>query len=206
MKTIIITLFVSLFIVSCSNNKNEHEKLEETNISKKIKQNDERLLFPDFVALNETDFKKFKESKSSKWFKSGDENLYFVPYTDYSITTLILTNEKLTDKYFIGLLTAEKINAADEINAIKIGPIITDKKIKLGVSKQYVEQIYGESDSLEISGNKESIFWNFKMKDNRKEYLGGNLTPFILEGLEFSVEMTFKNNRLTTLIYSYEVP
>ncbi|KQC34288.1 hypothetical protein AAU57_13785 [Nonlabens sp. YIK11] len=51
---------------------------------------------PDFFDINASQFSQFKED-SSKWFISSDgkSNLYFVPYTDYSITTAILTEKKL---------------------------------------------------------------------------------------------------------------
>src|SRR5690606_38254195 len=171
----------------------------ETEISKKS-------IFPDFISLTETDFEKFKKGNNSKWFKFGNQKLYFIPYTDYSITTLILTNETLKNEELIELLKVDKIIVDDSINAINTSEFITDKKIKLNVSKDLVEKVYGKSDSIKTENGNETLFWNFVMDEKREDYDVGNLKPFIHNELGFLVEMTFKNDSLKTLIYKYEVP
>ena len=52
----------------------------------------------------------------------------------------------------------------------------------------------------------ETLYWTFTMNENRNNYEFGNLKPFVHDGLEFSAEMIFKNSKLKTLIYNYQIP
>lgn len=204
MKAFTLGILVVLLSFSCS--KNNENKISSKSQTDSKPKNIQKSIFPDFINLSETDFEKFEKGKNSKLFQYKNQKLYFVPYTDYSITTLILTNEILKDKNLIGLLKAEKIIVEDTINAIKTTEFITDKKIKLDVSKSFVEKIYGKSDSIITKNGTEILFWNFLMNENRKDYVDGNLKPFVHNGLGFSAEMTFKNDSLKTLIYKYDIP
>lgn len=206
MKTLIKLIPMIFLIFSCSNNK-ESQKETLSIISDEIKTEiPTKSIFPDFIALTETDFHKFEKGNNSKWFKFRNQKLYFIPYTDYSITGLILTNERLKNEELIELLKFDEIIVVDSINAISTSEFITDKKIKLNVSRDFVEKIYGKSDSIKTENGNETLFWNFVMDENRGHYKYGNLKPFVHNELGFSVEMTFKNDSLKTLIYNYQVP
>lgn len=204
----IIKGFLSLSIFfSCSKKEIEQEKLPEIiPLSKGKVKNLESSIFPDFILLNKNDFEKYKNGNSSKWFINGNEKLFFIPSDNYSIKALLLTNKKNTDKGLISFLNIYNINFNDEKNAIKLRNIETDKKIKLGVSKEYVENIFGDPDfPIKNVEGFEILYWTFSMKDDRKNYMNNNLTPTILRGKEFSVEMTFEKNKLINLMYAYNV-
>ena len=72
---------------------------------------------PDFFNLNNSQFNQFKED-GSKWFISSNRRskLYFVPYTDYSITTAILTEMGVTDSNLLSLLQFEGIQINNHKN------------------------------------------------------------------------------------------
>lgn len=202
MKNSIKGFLIVFTILSCSKNKKtntENYDISKTELSSKS-------IFPDFITLSGSDFAKFEKGNNSKWFKSKSQKLYFLPYADYTITTLVLTTEALKDIDLIELLKADEINVEDSLNAIKTKEFITDKGIKLHVTKEFVEKIYGKSDSTKKAGENEIWFWNFKMNENRKNYSSGNLKPFVHNGLEFSAELTFRNDSLKTLVYKYDVP
>ena len=74
------------------------------------------------------------------------------------------------------------------------------------MSKIFVEKIYGKPDSTKINNGNETLYWTFTMNENRNNYEFGNLKPFVHDGLEFSAEMIFKNSKLKTLIYNYQIP
>lgn len=201
MKNLTILLLV-LTIFSGCHKKQENKTIITKNhiVEKKIEL---RKIFPDFIQLKKTDFNQYEYGKNSKWFLNNSDKLYFIPYTDYSVTNIILTNRELEDKNLIGLLNADGININDNLNAIKIDKIETNKKISLGISKKYAEEVFGQPDFE----NYNVLKWNFKMLDNDKNYIGGYLKPFIHEDLGFNIEMSFdENDKLHTLIYSYDVP
>jgi hypothetical protein len=197
---IIFFLFINIFS-SC--NKQQGNKAIITKkhvVEKKIEL---RKIFPDFIQLKEVDFDQYEHGKNSKWFLNNSNKLYFIPYTDYSVTNIILTNRKLEDKNLIDLLNTEGININDSLNAVKIDKIETNKKISLGISKKYAEEIFGQPNFEKHNVLK----WNFKMLSNDKNYIGGHLKPFIHDDLGFDIEMSFdEKDKLHTLIYSYEVP
>ena len=205
-KAVLKGVLAIFLIVSCSKN-NKSEQINSQKIAKinKIKIA-EKTIFPDFIHLSETDFEKFANGENSKWFRFKNQKLFFIPYTDYSITTLILTDEPLKNKKLIELMKADKIMVEDSLNSIETTEIQTDKKIKLGMSKIFVEKIYGKPDSTKINNGNETLYWTFTMNENRNNYEFGNLKPFVHDGLEFSAELIFKNSKLKTLIYNYQIP
>jgi hypothetical protein len=166
-----------------------------------------RYLTPDFFEIDTSQFEKFKSGRFAKWFVTKDRKsrLYFVPYTDYSITTTVLTGSDKLPKDIMGLLDFEGIKYHDIDKAIQSKDIISKKGFKLGTTKQFAINIYGTPKSKKKNGDFETLTWNFKMKEGIK-HKDGLLTPFILDGLAFDIELTFKQNRLYTLIYRYEVP
>ncbi|MFI2744215.1 hypothetical protein ACG2LH_15885 [Zhouia sp. PK063] len=207
MKFTLNVILLIFLMVSCSKNKKNHAvALQYIHTDKGKTLISKKTIFPDFINLSEADFEKFEKGKNSKWFKYHNQKLYFLPYTDYSITTLILTAENLKDKHFINLFKADEIIIEDSIHAIPSNEFITDKGIKLNNSKSMVEKIYGKPDSIKVTSKNETMYWNFIMNENRKNYNNGNLKPFVYNGIEFSAKMTFENDSLKTLIYEYEVP
>ena len=108
-KAVLKGVLAIIFIVSCSKN-NKSEQINSEKIAKinKIKIA-EKTIFPDFIHLSETDFEKFANGENSKWFRFKNQKLFFIPSTDYSITTLILTDELLKNKKLIELMKADKI-------------------------------------------------------------------------------------------------
>lgn len=166
-----------------------------------------KYLTPDFFEIDSSQFEKFKSGRFANWFvtKRTKSRLYFVPYTDYSITTAILTGSDKLPKDIIELLDFEGIKYHDIDNAIHSKDFISRKGFKLGITKQFAINIYGMPKSKKKNGDFETLTWKFKMKEGIK-YKGCHLTPFILDGLAFDVELTFRQNLLYTLIYRYEVP
>jgi len=162
---------------------------------------------PDFFNINASQFSQFKED-GSKWFISsnGKSNLYFVPYTDYSITTAILTETEITDSNLLSLLQFEGIQINNHKKTIEIDTIQTKKGIKLGLSIDEVKEILGVPNTAEQVENKNLLVWQFVMLENGESNKVGGLRPFIIEGLEFIAEMEFIDNKLTQVVYKYAVP
>lgn len=162
---------------------------------------------PDFFEIDSLQFEKFRSARYSNWFITKDRKsgLYFVPYTDYSITTAVLTGDHKLPEDIKNLLYSEGIKYQDTVHAIRSTGFVSRKGFKLGVSKEYALKIYGAPKTKKKNGDRETLSWNFKMKEGVK-YKDGTLTPFILDGLAFDVELTFRKNKLYTLIYRYEVP
>lgn len=162
---------------------------------------------PDFFNLNTYQFNQFKED-DSKWFISTDKRskLYFVPYTDYSITTAILTETEITDLNLLSLLQFEGIQVNNHKKTIEIDTIQTKKGIKLGLSIDEVKGIFGVPKTAEQTENKKILIWQFVTIENVESNKVGGLRPFIIEGLEFIAEMEFIDNKLTQVVYKYEVP
>jgi len=167
-----------------------------------------KYLTPDFFEIDTSQFEKFKSGRFAKWFVTKDRKskLYFVPYTDYSITTAFLTESEKFPKDIIELLDFEGIRYHDIEKAIQSKHIISKKGFRLGTTKQFAIEIYGTPKSKKKNGDFETLTWNFRMKEDTIKYKYGFLTPYILNGLAFDIELTFRKNRLYTLIYRYEVP
>ena len=162
---------------------------------------------PDFFNLSDSQFGQFKQD-GSQWFISSDgkSRLYFVPYTDYSITTAILTEEEIKDPELVKLLQFEGVQISNPEKAIEIDQIVSKKGIKLGLTIEAVKEIFGVPDSLRREKGKKLMVWHFKMRESQSENKVGGLKPFIIEELEFVAEMEFFENRLTKVVYKYEVP
>jgi hypothetical protein len=223
----LIYLIIFFSIVSCNQNKSNIDKpnissedivldkpkdIDKTKAvkiteSKVLKQKKNKTISPDFFKINNSDFSQFK-TDNSKWFIDTNENsrLYFVPYTDYSITTAILTSKKIKDKKLIRLLQSEGIKMNDLNNTIRLNDIKSDKGIKLGMSTSQIKEVFDMPNSEIINGETKILKWNFVTSvDNLNEKVGG-LRPFLEQGLEFKIKMIFVNEKLFTLIYNYEVP
>ncbi len=221
MKSLVYILSL-VILISCNQNHSKQNELnltskniesinpktEESTDSKQAETNiiKFREIKPDYFEIDQKDFEKY-EDDNSKWFinSSGTDKLYFVPYTDYSITTAILTNEKLKEKE-LEFLKVEGIKVDDLEKSIKIENIKSKKGITLGLTINQVKEILGQPDEKKNEYNREFLKWNFIMKeDNSEEQIGG-LKPFILKGIEFTAEMEFLDHKLTRLIYRYDVP
>ena len=162
---------------------------------------------PDFFEISDTQFNQFKED-GSKWFISSDRKsrLYFIPYTDYSITTAILIEKEITDSNLISLLQFEGIRINDLEKTIELDIIQTKKGIKLGLSIDEVKELYGDPNMTSQLNDKDILEWNQVMLDNGESNKVGGLRPFVIDGLEFIAEMEFIDNKLTQVVYKYEVP
>lgn len=202
-------------IVQVESPKEEKEVIIEehtttSNIPSEIQENKPNYsngIQPDFFNINASQFSQFKED-GSKWFISSDgkSNLYFVPYTDYSITTAILTEKKITDPELISLLQFEGIEINNHKKTIEIERIQTEKGIRLGLSINEVKKIFGTPDSVSQVNDRDLLRWRFVMLENEESNKVGGLKPFIMEGLEYVAEMEFAENKLTKVVYKYEVP
>ncbi|KQC34289.1 hypothetical protein AAU57_13790 [Nonlabens sp. YIK11] len=69
-----------------------------------------------------------------------------------------------------------------------------------------VKKIFGTPDSVEQVNDKDLLEWRFVMLENEESNKVGGLKPFVLGGLEFLAEMEFTENKLTKVVYKYEVP
>jgi hypothetical protein len=166
-----------------------------------------KFITPDLFEINDTQFEKFKSGKYENWFVTKDRTarLYFVPYTDYSITTAILTESDKLPKDITGLFNSEGIQYRAADKAILSENFVSKKGFKLGVTSGFAINIYGKPNVKKKTGDLETLTWNFQMKEPGT-YKSGSLTPIIVDGLAFDVELTFKKDRLHTLVYRYEVP
>lgn len=167
-----------------------------------------KLLTPDYFDISTDDFIRY-ENKEINWFISADGlcRLYFVPYTDYSITTAILTNTVLRDTNLIHLLNLEKITYADTTKAQKVKRLESKVGIRLGSTYEEVTAKFGvpETEFRILNGTK--AVWSFNMVEDESNSFSGGLKPFIMDGLEFRCEMTFDlEDKLILLVYRYQVP
>ena len=161
----------------------------------------------DFFPIEEAAFNQYKEA-ASQWYISADKKsrLYFIPYTDYSITTAILTAGEIRDKKLLQLLQAEGIDTNDWDRAITLEEISSQKGIRLGLELEEMVEIYGAPISEKTVGQHQILTWEFLMQEGKKDAEIGGLRPFVLRGLGFSCEMEFKEGKLSQLIYRYDVP
>ena len=197
-----ISLYLSKTQIFPSVTSTSFKTIESSRLNDSLKD-----LTPDFFEIDSSQFEKFKSGRFANWFVTKDmkSRLYFVPYTDYSITTVVLTKSDKLPKDIMELLDFEGIKYHDIDNAIQSKDFTSRKGFKLGITKQFAINIYGIPNSKKKNGEFETLAWNFKMKEGIK-YKDGFLTPFILNGLAFDIELTFRKNLLYTLIYRYEVP
>lgn len=166
-----------------------------------------KTIFPDYFQLSESSFNDFK-ADNSKWFIdiNGTHKLYFIPYTDYSITTAILTSEKIKDSQLIDLLQSEGIKIKDQSKSIKLTDIKSKKGISLGMSINDVKAVFNNPTFQNQTNDTTNLEWKFTMLEGDLNIKNGNLTPFILEGLEFSIDMKFLKDKLIKVVYKYQVP
>lgn len=222
MKQNLITIIIILFsMISCKDDRkkditpkkeikklyNSNQNLDKNSIPRNIIDTT-NLVSPDFFIIPENAYEKYKLEKTANWFISDDKKskLYIVPYTDGSITTAVLTVDKIPDTSFLNLIISEGTKVDDYKNAIKVSKLISKKGITLGLDKDKVISIFGANYKKEIYNSEIDIYiWESKMKENANDLIGG-LRPFILNGLEHIAIAYFKNNKLIAIIYSYEVP
>jgi len=222
MKKNILNLLV-IILLSC---KNETEKV--INIEKKVEENKHgdtiesskiikieensmdttNLSQPDFFELPQDVFEEYKKGKIANWFISIDKKskLYIVPYTDYSITTAVLTEDKIPDSNFLNLIISEGTKVEDQENAIKVSTLSTIKGIALGLDKTKVISILGKNYQIQNYDPKNEVLkWENSMKESEKDKSGG-LRPIILNGLSHNSIAYFRKNKLSAIIFTYEVP
>lgn len=163
---------------------------------------------PDYFEISNEGFIRY-ESKEINWFisKDGLSRLYFVPYTDYSITTAILTSKLPMDSNLISLLDWERIEFRDTSKASKVKSLESKKGIKIGLTFDEVKSKFGIPDKEVQVGDEKKVTWSFDMKEDDLEARFVGLKPFIMEGLGFTSEMTFDSeDKLIELVYQYQVP
>lgn len=190
---------------------NQHEDTIESSKIIKTEENSidtSKLSQPDYFDLPKDVFEKYKNGKTANWFISKDKKskLYIVPYTDYSITTAVLTEEKIPDSSLLNLIISEGTNVKDQENAIKVSTLSTIKGITLGLDKTKVISILGNNYQIQSYDSKyEVLKWENSMKESEKDKSGG-LRPIILNGLSHNSIAYFRKNKLSAIIYTYEVP
>lgn len=190
---------------------NQHEDTIESSKIIKTEENSidtSKLSQPDYFDLPKDVFEKYKNGKTANWFISKDKKskLYIVPYTDYSITTAVLTEEKIPDSSLLNLIISEGTNVKDQENAIKVSTLSTIKGITLGLDITKVISILGNNYQIQSYDSKyEVLKWENSMKESEKDKSGG-LRPIILNGLSHNSIAYFRKNKLSAIIYTYEVP
>lgn len=166
-----------------------------------------RKIVPDYFRISEKEFREFK-SGNSKWFydPSTKSKLFLVPNTDYSITTAVLTNSNIIDEKLRVLIESEALNIDSFGNSIRMKKIRSQKGVELGLMLNDLKKIFGTPTAENDNGIEQSLKWKFEMIEDDAEGVIGGLKPFFLEGLLFEIEMEFINNKLSKLVYKYEVP
>lgn len=98
-----------------------------------------KYMVPDFFEIDSAQFKKFISGHSARWFVTSDTSarLFFVPYTDYSITTAVLTESDTLPKNIMNLLDFEGVKYKDISNAIRSKNFVSRKGFRSGVSRQF---------------------------------------------------------------------
>lgn len=178
------------------------------NQDKQIEIDTTKLLRPDFFELPQEAYEKYKSGKTANWFISENKlsKLYIIPYTDGSLTTAILTEDKIPDSNLLNMIVAEGAKIMDGENAIKVTNLVSKKGISLGLDKEKVVSILGENyQEINNSSNIVILTWESGMKENPKDVNGG-FRPFIMKGLNHKSIAYFKKNKLSAIIYTYEVP
>jgi hypothetical protein len=193
-------------MISCEDERKENIIAKDTIPKNRI--DTTNLVSPDFFEIPVNAYEKYKLGKTANWFISDDKKskLYIVPYTDGSLTTAVLTADKIPDTAFLNLIISEGTKVNDDKNAIKVSKIISKKGITLGVDKEKLIAAFGINYKKEIQNSEiDKFVWESKMKENANDLKGG-LRPFVLNGLEHISIAYFKNNKLIAIIYTYEVP
>ncbi len=175
--------------------------------SPKLKKEQSKKIQADYFPIPNNKFEEYK-SNSVKWFRTANNNskLYLVPYTDYSITTAILTSNKLVSSDIISLLKSERIPINDFQNAIIIDSIVSKRGIRIGNSPKDLLQIFGAPKTRNHSESQLTLGWSFNMLATETDDQVGGLRPFIINDLGFEVKAIFESDKLTTVIYKYQIP
>lgn len=212
----LIYILLVLNLLSCiqkekTKSKNEFSESKKFNTNvindSSVKSEKTKKISPDYFSIPLNGFREF-ENDNTKWFISSDKKskLYIVPYTDYSITTTILTADKITDKGILNLLEGERIQIDDKLKSIELDNIVSKYGLKIGSLKNEAEKIFGKPYRIESKGYEEKLIWDFVMLEDTIGRKVGMLKPFIMNELEFVVEIIFVNDKLEQLIYRYAVP
>jgi hypothetical protein len=221
---------VFIILTSC-NSKNQKLNNVPTNNDSSVRHSEEKISFSDTtkrrdtISVNKNRFDyiepdvfifakdeiiNYQESKTFPYFTSNELNcnLFFIPYTDGSVLTAILCKEFNIPNEYKNLLTSEGLNLKNKNTIpIQVIRIQTFKGINIDTRKKEFIDIFGNPDSTAIKNGIEILNWSFKMKETQsKQFDSRKLQPFILNGLQFDIELHFKKNDLITLIYNYEVP
>ncbi len=163
---------------------------------------------PDVFIFSDEEFFKYEASNNFPYFKSNKVNcnLFCEPYTDGSVTNAIMCRGfKMPDVWMNGLVSEGF--SVKETKPFQIEKIQTLKGININTRRSKIIDIFGNPDSTITKNGIDQLFWDFKMKESKsKQYDSRKLQPFLLKGLQFDIEMHFKNEELILLIYSYEVP
>ena len=163
---------------------------------------------PDVFIFSNEEFLKYEASNNFPYFKSNklNCNLFCEPYTDGSVTNAIMCRGFKMPNVWMNELVSEGFNVI-ETKPIQIERIQTLKGININTPRSKIIDIFGKPDSTITKNGIDQLFWDFKMKESKsKQYDSRKLQPFLLNGLQFDIEMQFKNQELILLIYSYEVP
>lgn len=221
----IFYLFFILEVIACQNKKNKldiknkktdtiiNDSSSVINISDTLVHKDflipiidsSKFIEPDIFFISDTEY---NNSKIYPFFRSkkSKSNLFFVPYTDGSITTAILCRDFNMPNPCKELLISEGFNLKNTV-PILINKIRSIKGIDINSKKIDFIKLYGKPDSTEIKNDIEILYWNLQMRESdSKIYDYRKLQPFLLNGLQFNVELHLKKDELFTLIYGYEVP
>ncbi len=199
---VVLILLVAAVLCSCKNNR------VSTMDTAVVLESKATPVLIDFFEVSKESFEKYKTNAYS-WFisKDGQSKLYIVPYTDYSLTRAILTNDTPMDTNLVEMLNWEGIEFENESKAVRVNQIISKKGVKLGLSLAEVRSIYGKPESESQLDDGTRAIWSFEMSEKESDYLDGGLRPFVVEGLEFRSEMIFDSNDiLTNVLFEYEVP
>jgi len=218
-----VTKLLILLLISCNNESNKvvvaekqiltqsldsTEQNKNSEIVAQIEVDTTNLISPDYFDIPQDAYKKYEKGKTANWFITEDKKskLYIVPYTDGSLTTAVLTEDKIPDSNLLNLVISEGTKVADIENSIKVANLVSKKGISLGLDKEKVVSIFGKNYQEQ---NKNSDFkvliWESGMKESKNDVNGG-LKPFVLNGLNHKSIAYFKKNKLIAIIYTYEVP
>lgn len=217
------TKIIILFLISCNNEsrkvvaeekQTQNQSTDSTEQNKSIENvaqieiDTTKLIRPDYFDIHQDAYQMYEKGKTANWFitENKKSKLYIVPYTDGSLTTAVLTEDKIPDSNLLNLIISEGTKVADKENAIKVSTLVSKKGISLGLEKEKVISILGQNYQGENkNSNIQVLTWERGMKESKNDVNGG-LKPFILNGLNHKSIAYFKKNKLTAIIYTYEVP
>jgi hypothetical protein len=174
---------------------------------KKVDTNTSNYIVPDMFILAKDEIEKYRTLKTFPFFKDKNNGsyLYFEPYTDGSISMAILSADQNISKKEREMLQSEGFTS--NLKPIQINKAETFKSINIDTKKETFIGLYSVPQKTITNNGIEKLFWSHKMKESTtKQFDYRELQPFILNGLTFDIEASFKENKLIKLVYYYEVP